>query len=157
MEKRVIKFDAFIPALGLMLEGVDVYANGTIGISFDDLANTVEEEGFSINEDWVEDKEGNRVLNLLCGEEYFWLESNQYKLRQYTGLSDKIGCEIFEGDIIQVDDMESTVGVVVYYDGRFSLKQKSFAYSSLTAYNPNIMTEVIGNIYEHPDLLSPTK
>ena len=68
-------------------------------------------------------------------------------LMQYTGLKDKNGKEIYEGDIIQ-----TPMGWVasVFYDNN----NVCFCLDTDDDYNPCIgRYEVIGNIYENPELL----
>jgi len=76
---------------------------------------------------------------------------------QFTGLLDRNGKEIYEGDIIEVDDIESTKGTIVFDEGCFKLLQKDTYYSNLSAYNPSVMCRVAGNIYENPELLTNQK
>lgn len=84
-----------------------------------------------------------------------WLENKI--LRQYTGLKDKNGKKIYEGDIIEsneimYDNSNRKKAVVIFQNGCFSLKG-SCSLSIVT--NPPIEfePEVIGNIYENPELI----
>lgn len=70
------------------------------------------------------------------------------KLMQYTGLKDKNGKEIYEGDIIT--DGQGDKRTIVFRNGWFCAE-----YPSGQLYMPSEMyREIIGNIYENPDLLS---
>lgn len=73
-------------------------------------------------------------------------------LMQYTGLLDKNGKEIFEGDIVRFED--TITDVVEWSDRLASWYTKNGASlgaeMGLTDRNP----EVIGNIYENPNLLN---
>ena len=73
------------------------------------------------------------------------------KYMQYTGLKDKHGKEIYEGDIVQNDDMsDGAVGVVEFRDGCF-LDTKNWYEEHNNIYAKN--SEIIGNIYENPELV----
>lgn len=71
-----------------------------------------------------------------------------YIIMQWTGLKDKNGKEIYEGDVLK--DSYSTFKVFFSYGSfRFEkLQIDDFAEPSLKR------LEIIGNIYEHPELLN---
>lgn len=76
------------------------------------------------------------------------------EIMQFTGLLDKNGKEIYEGDIIKLHDhptsIEDCTTSVVFNHGSFVAKYNGILLSDYgTAW-----TEVIGNIYETPELLS---
>lgn len=103
------------------------------------------------------------------GEIYDMYAIKQETLGQFTGLCDKDGKKIYEGDIVKLEKgywggtynyvlIEENENYAVYYDkyGRFDLKTedkdlqfKSVAWHQLVEGN----VEVIGNIYDNPELL----
>jgi uncharacterized phage protein (TIGR01671 family) len=78
-----------------------------------------------------------------------------FEVMQYTGLKDKTGKEIYEGDIVRflgpvgnVLDME-----VVFKDGCFCRYNHFTMHIPLQSLTRRTEYEVIGNKYENPELL----
>ena len=80
---------------------------------------------------------------------------NNFELMQFTGLKDKNGKEIYEGDIVaNKRDWGIVIGQVMFYEGSFDIFDKEECYfNSLDQENRNGRIEVIGNVYENPELL----
>lgn len=71
---------------------------------------------------------------------------------QYTGLTDKNGTKIFEGDIVEILTENEEIGVVEYDDGGFQVEADGFIVDFHTNINGTDL-EVIGNIYDNPELI----
>ena len=75
---------------------------------------------------------------------------NGAPLMQSTGLFDKNGKEIYEGDIVQNEFL--SVNKIVFADGGFKVTSGTSVGNYLGHFVENL--EVIGNIYENPELLN---
>lgn len=84
-----------------------------------------------------------------------WL--NDSNVMQYTGLKDKGGKEIWEGDVVRCTTNFSTKTQalkteVTYEQGMFGVKWKEHSGNEMLKLSA-FETEVIGNIYENPELV----
>ena len=68
-----------------------------------------------------------------------------WRVMQYTGLKDKNGVEIYEGDVIEYEEMEVETGG--YYTETITVEYVAPMFSA------NEEGEVIGNIYQNPELI----
>lgn len=70
---------------------------------------------------------------------------------QYTGKPDRFQRKIFEGDIIQT--LRDNIGVVKFVDGSFVVSFVTMDYLNYLSAFPDDSIEIIGNIYDDPELL----
>lgn len=86
-----------------------------------------------------------------------WVNVDLETIGQYTGLKDKNGTKIFEGDIVK--GAWNTV-FVVYYDEcylQFRAKKADGYEREIDYYGDKNTLEVIGNIYDNHELLEVTE
>lgn len=96
-----------------------------------------------------------KVGSVDGNNDYFQLE-----VMQFTGLLDKNGKEIYEGDIIAWDfeydfDYDGDMPIVKRSVGKAEIKDIFDAHRVNWAAQESKGCEVIGNIYENPELLEP--
>lgn len=86
-------------------------------------------------------------------EEYLFRHVKELPLMQSTGLKDKNGVEIFEGDIGWDDHLE-VHGQVIFENGAFKYEWDNIS-EDLFEVTDDI--EIVGNIHENPELLEGTE
>lgn len=123
---REIKFRAWDENLGKMLFAEE------FPICFE-VDNGFFSGGFADNGDWYE-----------------------RSLMQFTGLIDRDGAEIFEGDILAIGDGQKTLRTVTFENAAFtsnSVHGKESCPLLFYTYSGLGRVQVIGNIHENPELL----
>lgn len=86
---------------------------------------------------------------------------SQFSIAQWTGLLDKNGKEIYEGDVIQSEINNPARYAVEFIEGCFCAtnpKLENYPTDLNHFYcGDSCIIEVIGNIYEHPELTQGEK
>lgn len=128
MENTRFKFRAWDKFEVMMSYDVTLYANGWFEVVFPD------------------------------GYESKYTPTSGLKVMQYTGLTDKNGTEIYEGDVCETVTVSGkpfgTIDFVSFLDGGFIFKDIEDKLLPISLNDSEIVSiEVIGNIYENPELL----
>ncbi len=114
---------------------------------------------YGFNENFV-------FLDSLDSPDNTVLPREEWTLMQFTGLTDKNGKKIFEGDVLEVEGYNSRDGQwkknfeVVFSDAAFCLRREETEYSFFGQRHGKIQLKkgiVAGNIYENPELLKEDK
>lgn len=134
----------------------------------------VQDDGFYTEEEknYIESKQ-HEILSISIGSHctiayketvitVFESQCSKYDLLQFTGLTDKNGKEIYEGDIVkvvnsdnEVDPLDSDTGIgeVIFLVESGLWYISSTIHNSLFDIHDCYYIEIIGNIHDNPELL----
>jgi len=108
---------------------------------------------------WNGNVYANDSKKLTCNNLKGWSIDDEY-LMQSTGLVDKNGKEIFEGDVVQFEDCSEAsdflyinTGIIEWCQGGFHVTNRDSVLMEDLLDGDSLDVTIIGNIYENPELL----
>jgi len=143
---REIKFRVYLDKMYYQNE-YNEYNTNLVGIDF--FNKTVTFAAYT---------DGEEVDNLekYSFDENDFLYKKDLKIMQYSGLKDKNNKEIYEGDIVTLHNSRYKV-IFNMEQARFVLRDDKFEMEIPFTNNNNERMEIIGNIYENPELMEKVR
>lgn len=135
----------------IFIENVDVLDIGEIGISEEDLEIAIRKQYSNLEDIYIERMLENFRDNSNGIDTYITVTPET--VQQSTGLKDKNGKLLFEGDVVK---QNNTIYSVNWCDGSFCFKDALNGKNYTVEFVMSAKLEVIGNIYENKELLNGT-
>lgn len=114
---------------------------------------------------WIDPQAGEVTKRyIIHGEDGFLHDIDPETFGEFTGLLDKNGKKIYEGDIVKhpyidpifrdlVEVGDGVTSEVVFHDGAFVIKYDEDDFIYLDGFTRHGHVEVVGNIYDNPKLI----
>lgn len=99
------------------------------------------------------------TINVSDNEDGSFNQFINGELTQFTGLHDKNGKEVYEGDIVSIMDCEPSLYKICYWEQVFKWGVKYLGEDLTNWQEENLeefdsyCVEVVGNVFENPELL----
>lgn len=111
--------------------------------------NGIHKKGEWVYGHYCELIDGKKAIPYIYGNG----EVNKNTVGQYTGLTDKNDNKIFEGDIVDYDYFgERKIGKIFFNDCGYEIENQG-CFLCVQSADKELDCEVIGNIYDNPELL----
>lgn len=101
------------------------------------------EDGIYLQVDWK---------SKVTGVREDWLHGDRLQIMQSTGLEDKHGEEIWEGDVVKFNFVDTENCVVRWHNGKFEITNKDLGTEDALHWH-NLQGEILGNLYQNPELI----
>ena len=128
------------------------------------LANRLLKFRFWGNFGELNEEEDICEMEMLYGDKFCFFENEpindlfacrNYQVMQFTGLKDKNGKEIYEGDILSYNGITSNDNKIIR-EVNYNAENARFQSGMYLLTQSIELSEIIGNIYENPDLTQTT-
>lgn len=99
-------------------------------------------------------QDGGRVVSIPIEDYGHFVNFENMELMQYTGLKDKNGKEMYEGDILEVRNfLGKVIDTCKVEYKHFGFSMTSFQDPEASLYYSTNLVKIIGNIYENKELI----